>query len=338
MGWDSENYGYTNDTDLKYNDSMSAPEADMPLYDMDLGDQSWNQQQPDAASNADFLQNQDWNFGNYNQDTNYGQESQNWGSFPQNTPEDIDSVYKGYGVNPGQGNQNPYLDAFNNALKTGGGALQQMFAPNAKGPNTGNDMMNNIMRLIQGGAGVGRLGLGAYSAQQEKEKAQKMYEYAQQMQQQSAGALDPAAGMRPIARQAWEQTNPIMQQLQNGGITANMQQELNASRMEALRKGGKGGQRFSQYAARQDPYLTAQARKNDFGMQMQALQQRFKEATAAPNSGYTDMLKLPMAAYGQTLASPMTQWANNEMTNLSGSGSSLDGATLDKLRALLNKA
>jgi hypothetical protein len=227
---------------------------------------------------------------------------------------------------------------FDNVLKTGGNALQQLFAPKAQGANTGNGQLDSIIRLLQGGAGAAKLGLGAYSATQEKEKAQKAYEYAKQLQQQSIGALDPGAALRPVAAQAWNDINPRLEQLLSGGMTANMQQELNASRALAERQGGRAGQRFAQFAARQEPLLMAQARKNDFGMQLQALKQRYDEATKGPSSGYSDMMKLPMMAYSQTLTNPMTQWANKSLSDFTGGGSSLDGDTMDKLRALLSKA
>ena len=318
--WDNQASEYLNSDDYSGGQFNTPDDLTWGNQSPDLGSQleqqgqaGWQQDyQDNSQQGIDYLQgmntNQDWNFGNYNGMYDFG----------------------GQQAQGGQGSND-----ISKYLSGAGSALKDIFAP--RSATSTNPEWGNIINALRGVAGMGKTGLGFMSAADEKEKQQKYLDYINnlRMQTQQSGALDPSAPYRQEAAGYWQQNNPTLQTLLSGGTTANMQQELNAARLAAQRQGGKSGNRFSAFAAKQEPYMMAQARKNDFQMQQEAQKQRWAElATKGDTGSMMDLIKLNANAYRDSLTNPMYAAGGKALQDFLGQSPSVDG---NQLMEILSK-
>ena len=328
--FDTQDFDTLGDTTGWYGDSGTAG-----------GYEGWQTPQSNNSGGYDF--NSEYN----NWDTGSWDQLGNTDQYQPITDQQFDfNSMLNNGPNPGQGyggfTGNPNQQGFDwsKLLGAGSGVLKDLFAPRAGNANTGSDAINSLVNMFKGAAGLGKTGLSFMAANDEREKQQKYLDFVKDltMRTQQTGALDPSAPYRQEAAQYWQQNNPTLQTLLSGGTTANMQQELNAARLAAQRQGGKSGNRFSAFAARQEPYMMAQARNNDFKMQQEAQKQRWAElATKGDTGGLLDLAKMNAGAYRDSLTNPMYAAASKALQEFTGQGPSVSGDQMSQILEQLAK-
>lgn len=336
MGWEDNDYDYMSPEDSGYDWNDTGSEVGW-----DWGEDPNASYAPSTDTSWDNIGQDGGNYSDMGWDSNQSQPSYDWDA-AVNEWANQQPMY-GYQQEqyPGMGGSQDFNANINNGpgagggvdwskiLSGAGGALKDVFAP--RSATSANPEWGSLINALRGVAGMGKAGLGFMSAADEKQKQQKYLDYINdlRMQTQQSGALDPSAKYRQEAAGYWQQNNPTLQTLLSGGTTANMQQELNAARMAAQRQGGKSGNRFSAFAARQEPYMMAQARKNDFQMQQDAQKQRWAElATRGDTGSMMDLIKLNAGAYRDSLTNPMYAAGGKALQDFLGQGSSVDGNQL----------